>query len=349
MTPKLALFTALAAAAAAPPAPPLSTIFTSHTLNHTCFRVPGAVTAPSGDLLVFVEARGASCADNAPKDVALARSSDGGATWGAPQIVVAGYSAGTNHTCRNPTPVFAADGTLVLQFVNTTVEPWVTRQVTSADEGRTWGAPTAPLPAGAAADSMLAGPGAGLRLANSGRLLFCGTNYYDPGARPPVGARVWTSDDGGRSWDAQPAAFFAGMAECAMAQLNNGSVLINFRANHHDAACACRAQARSDDGGATFTPFTSAPALVEPVCSAGLLEAGGALYFSNPASRTARVNMTVRRSNDGGATWPAAVTVWPAGAAYSVLVPLAQGHVGIVFERIAAGEYSDVVFAAPDF
>ena len=34
-----------------------------------------------------------------------------------------------------------------------------------------------------------------------------------------------------------------------------------------------------------------------------------ALYFSNPASADARVNLTVRRSDDGGETWAAALTI----------------------------------------
>ena len=57
--------------------------------------------------------------------------------------------------------------------------------------------------------------------------------------------------------------------------------------------------------------------------------------------------MTVRWSADGGVTWPRAQLIWPAGSAYSVLVPLvATGGVGVIFERISAsGSYSDVVFA----
>ena len=116
-----------------------------------------------------------------------------------------------------------------------------------------------------------------------------------------------------------------------MAELGNGSVLINFRANHLN-PCLCRSQARSDDGGATWGPLAYVKDLIEPVCSAGLLElAGGAgLLFSNPASTTSRVNMTVRRSRDGGLTWPDSVQIWAGGGAYSVLVPTQGAAAGIV-------------------
>ena len=329
--------------------PSLSVIFTAGTDGHACYRVPGAVSAPSGALLVFVEARGASCEDNTPKDVMLARSNDGGVTWDAPVVVMPGFSLGTNHTYRNPTPVFSADGTLILQFVNTTVQPWRSLQLTSADEGRTWSSPADPRLG--VADSLLAGPASGILLRTPssprpGRLLFCGTNYYDPGNQPPVGARTWLSDDGGRTWTAPPGALFPTMAECVLAELADGSLLINFRANHENATCMCRAQARSINGGTNWSPLEYAPALIEPVCSAGLLQTSAGLYFSNPASRTSRINMTVRWSSDGGMTWPQAQQIWPAGSAYSVLVPIAASGVGVIFERIsAAGNYSDVVFA----
>lgn len=89
--------------------------------------------------------------------------------------------------------------------------------------------------------------------------------------------------------------------------------------------CHCRLQARSDDGGASWSAAVPVPALIEPVCAAGLLQVSpGALLFSNPATEGSRVNLTVRRSGDEGATWAAgAALVWPGPAAYSVLVPLA--------------------------
>ena len=79
-----------------------------------------------------------------------------------------------------------------------------------------------------------------------------------------------------------------------------------------------------------------APELIEPVCSAGLLQTAAGLFFSNPASSTGRVSLTVRKSLDGGATWPRSLLVYAGSAAYSVLVPVGEpalGAVGVVFER----------------
>ena len=68
---------------------------------------------------------------------------------------------------------------------------------------------------------------------------------------------------------------------------------------------------------------------------------GGGLLFSNPASESSRLNMTVRRSRDGGSTWPEHVQIWPGGSAYSVLVPVGGSGeaAGIVFETMQGSNY----------
>ena len=349
----LALSLAACCVVTAADPPHLSPIFIAGAHGYACFRIPSAVQAPSGALLVFAEAR-AACNDNSPlNDVVLSRSADSGVAWSAPAVVFPGFG---RFDFRNPTAVFARSGALLLQFVNATREPWRTLQMVSQDEGATWGPPVDP--ALGAADGLLPGPANGLLLSSGaspapGRLLMCGTNFYDatrPRTAPP-GARVWFSDDASGapgSWASPPSFFAANMSECAMAELGNGSVLVNFR-NERREHCDCRAQARSDDGGATWAPLAFVPDLVEPVCSAGLLELsrGRGLLFSNPASPTRRVNMTVRRSMDGGLTWPAEVLIWPGGGAYSVLVPVGSsgGAAGIVFETMDATGYNSIVFA----
>lgn len=327
--------------------PHLSPIFIAGR-GYACFRIPSAVQAPSGALLVFAEAR-AACNDNSPlNDVVLSRSADSGATWSAPAIVFSGFG---RFDFRNPTAVFSRSGALLLQFVNATHEPWHTLQMVSRDEGVTWSPPDDP--ALGVADSFLPGPANGLLLSGAspapGRLLMCGTNYYNSMQTAPRGTRVWFSDDAGApgSWTSPPA-FFGNFSECAMAELGDGSVLLNMR-NEHRIQCRCRAQARSDDGGATWGPLAFVPDLIEPVCSAGLLELSrGGLLFSNPASTTQRANMTVRRSMDGGLTWPEEVQIWPGGCAYSVLVPVGSsggGAAGVVFETMNASGYNRIVFA----
>lgn len=344
------LLTLLVACCSTDPLPRLTPIFIAGAHGYACFRIPSAVQAPSGALLVFAEAR-AACNDNSPlNDIVLSRSADSGSTWSAPAVVAPGFG---RLNLRNPTAVFSRSKALILQFVNATQGPWHTLQVVSHDEGATWGPPHDP--ALGSADSFLPGPANGLLLSGAspapGRLLLCGTNWYDFTRAPmaPRGARVWFSDDASGapgSWTSPPALTANNMSECAMAELRNGSVLINFR-NEKRLHCECRAQARSDDGGVTWSSLAFVPDLIEPVCSAGLLQLSAGLLFSNPDSLTQRVNMTVRRSMDGGLTWPTKALISPGGGAYSVLLPMGSsgGAAGIVFETMNASGYNGIVFA----
>jgi hypothetical protein len=69
------------------------------------------------------------------------------------------------------------------------------------------------------------------------------------------------------------------------------------------------AMSLSDDGGEHWGPITYQRQLVTPVCQGmvisyqGPSDAAPALYFSGPNSETARVNGTIRASDDNGLTF----------------------------------------------
>jgi len=149
---------------------------------------------------------------------------------------------------------------------------------------------------------------------------------------------VYYSDDGGATFNVSSTPL-PKMDEAVIAELDNGTLLLNMR-NDHVNACACRGISSSQDGGATWSPVTFDPVLIEPVCEASLVNIGGALYFSNPASTTTRANMTVRRTDVGSTAWrDGTLLVGPGDlwGGYSALLPNALPNAGavgaIVFER----------------
>lgn len=164
-----------------------------------------------------------------------------------------------------------------------------------------------------------------------GRLVFCAVRNAYEGDIPVF------SDDGGETFNFSTGVYRPGLDECNIAQAANGSLVMIARncemgnLDHcqmvpaaGDAAAgpgpgvgvAARgagnhrfAVSVSDDGGETWGPVRYQPQLVTPVCQGSIISHKGpsdkapALYFSGPGSETARVNGTIRASDDDGATF----------------------------------------------
>jgi len=130
-----------------------------------------------------------------------------------------------------------------------------------------------------------------------------------------------------------------------LVQRSNGELFGNMR-NHDEKNL--RAVATSAARGRTWTNFRLHPALISPVCQAGMTwydqDAKQCLLFSNPAD-TERRNMTVRVSLDEGDTWPIERVLHAGPAAYSSIAVLPDGEIGIFYERGDETPYDRVTFA----
>ena len=145
--------------------------------------------------------------------------------------------------------------------------------------------------------------------------------------------------------------------ECTVAELSDGRLMLNMR--NYDRSKKARQIAFSNDGGTTWQDQTADHALIELACQGSLLRVTSPedhtkpwLLFSNPASTSGRVQMTVRASYDDGKTWPAAQLIHAGGSAYSDLVKLGENEVGCLYEadgykRIALARVSLERLSAP--
>ena len=336
---------------------------------HT-YRIPAVILAANGDVLAFCEGRQDGRGDSGNIDLLMKRSTDGGKTWGKTQVV---WNDGPN-TCGNPCPVLdASTGTIHLLMTHNygddseaeiklrtgkgTRTVWIT---SSGDHGANWSPPREITKQAKAPDWdwYATGPGIGIQIArgpHAGRLVVpCDHSFHDPnGTRQDVqseyGAHVIYSDDHGETWKYSEA-IVPGMNECQLVELADpvGGLLINMRSYRgHD----CRARSYSEDGGQTWSKPEDVPALIEPVCQAGLIRAtpptetdAGLLVFSNPASQK-RVNMTVRTSRDDGNHWSEGLSLWSGPSAYSCLVALPEETIGCLYERGARSAYESLTFA----
>ncbi len=331
-------------------------IFRAGEGGYHTYRIPALIVSAKGTLLAFCEGRRNSGSDTGDIDLVLRRSVDGGKTWLPLQKIA---DAGED-TVGNPAPVVErATGTIFLLLTKNpghTSERQIERSAAqgdrtvwimrSNDDGANW---TEPVEITASVKKAewgwyATGPGNGIQL-RSGRLMVaCDHNRRDDQERH---SHVIYSDDRGETWKV------GGVAgdktnESAVAELGDGSVVLNMRSYHGKNR---RAVQRSTDGGLTWSALELDETLIEPVCQGSLVAAvpagkkpGQRLIFSNPAS-TKRERMTVRLSGNGGRSWGASRVIYDGPAAYSSLAVWGRNRVGLLYERGSKSPYESIVLA----
>ncbi len=347
----LTTFATLAAAALARAEIVETVPFRSGTEGYHTYRIPALVETANGTLLAICEGRKTSSSDAGDIDLVLKRSTDGGASWGLLTLVQEEGGTATI-TIGNPTPVVdRLTGRVWLAFCRNNSRVFVTF---SDDDGLTWSERRE-----ITADVKLAdwswyatGPVHGIQLergAHAGRLVLpC--DHISSGS--VWGSHVILSDDHGATWrlggvvDAQ-----SGYQpnESVAVELADGAVYLNSR-NH--GGQKRRVFALSADGGESFGAAALDDALIEPVVQASALrysavaqgDATNLVLFSNPATTSTRTRMTVRRSRDETATWDAGLLLHAGPSAYSDLVKLRDGRVGLLFEKGVSSAYETITF-----
>src|SRR5262245_44708945 len=126
-------------------------VFVAGEGGYHTYRIPSLIVTTKGTVLAFCEGRRLGRGDAGDIDLLLKRSSDGGGTWNATQIV---WDDGEN-TCGNPCPVVDRDtGTIWLLLTHNLgqdTEAQVIDQTSlgsrtcwlssSSDDGQTWAKP----------------------------------------------------------------------------------------------------------------------------------------------------------------------------------------------------------------
>ncbi|MGY8823559.1 MAG: sialidase family protein [Candidatus Latescibacterota bacterium] len=320
-----------------------SDLFTSGSEGYHTFRIPALIATPAGTLLAFCEGRRSAGSDSGDIDLLLRRSIDGGQTWSDIQTVW----AEPGNTCGNPCPVVDRETGIISLLMTHNLGTDVERQIIdgsssgtrtvwlarSSDDGQTWSQPREITAATKASNWTwyATGPGAGIQL-KSGRLVVpcdhieIATNKYY--------SHVILSDNGGETWRLGGITPTDQVNECEVAELEDGRLLLNMR--NYDPAQRARAYAHSSDGGESWSSLKRHPDLIEPICQASLRRLDGPngtyLLFTNPASNSARENMTVRLSSDSGLSWPISRVLYPGPAAYSCLATLPDGRIACLYE-----------------
>lgn len=338
-------------------------VFEALALGYQQVRVPAIVRTVRGVIVAFCEGRFADT-DWAPINILLRRSSDEGRTWDDVQMLVDGGDG----PASNAVPIAGRDGALHLICQKNYRQCLYFRSI---DDGLSWSDAFDITPAFEQFSPeynwrvFAPGPGHAIEL-RSGRLVVAvwlcnpaGADVLPGGDHRPSCVATIASDDGGRSWKrgdiiAHTEGDVLHPSECAVAEREDGSVMINIRS---ESACHRRIVAVSPDGLTNWSAPRFDEGLFDPVCMAGFLSCidprtgGTVLLFTNPDSAhdpqegakipvCARVNGVIKLSRDGGKSWPEWRVIDGGPFGYSDLASSPEGIVFCIYESGVWGESS---------
>lgn len=318
-------------------------IYNQGTDGFEVYRIPAIVKSKSNTLLAFAEARKArSNGDSGDIDLVVKRSSDNGKTW-SKQITI--WNDGQN-TCGNPVPIVDDRGRIhLLMTWNFQTDKWgaITNgtgedsrrpyYTYSDDDGITWAQPVEITSSVKKEkwDWYATGPCHGIQIQkgiHKGRLVA--PNYFTTRESGKVTSysHIIYSDDYGKTWKLGEPTPVGGVGECSVAEIGEGTLMLNMRADEGFYRKSCT----SIDGGLTWSSPQISIDQIDCKCQGSILSIGGAVFLSNAASATERINMTIKKSTDNGKNWKGQYTVYEGNSGYSDIVELSDSQIAIIYE-----------------
>ncbi|NQT87900.1 exo-alpha-sialidase [bacterium] len=306
------------------------------------YREQNIVITNRGTVVVVCQGRNQSAwSDRSGQDLVCKRSADSGKTWSKGRLMV---THGKKSICPNAAVYDRETGRIHVLYSRfewpytnadsrKTWEGQKRRQfdLWSDDEGKTWSKPREITAMMREKDAIVVfGSGEGIQLRHGprkGRLLVPGGDFE--GGKEYY---AFLSDDHGKTWFCgKPVP--CGASETAVAELPDGTLLANNRGRR-----GFRRRAVSADQGQTWAELREDKGLRSVSCNGSLIAVthpegkdGSVLLCSVPVGPK-RTHGTVYASFDGGKTWPVQKLAVEGSFAYSSLMELPDGSIGLFYE-----------------
>jgi sialidase-1 len=338
------------------------------------FREQNIVLTGAGKIVTIVQGRNVSSwSDRSGQDLLCKISEDQGESWSEPIMMV---TMGEKSICPNAAVYDRETGRIICLFSvfqwpftnSESRKSWEGLKnrefaIYSDDEGLTW-SESREITHMVKADTVVQvfGSGEGIQLKygpDRGRLIVPGGDFLPPYKR----VFAWFSDDHGDTWQSSSVVSnpHNRLTPCenSIAELGNGTLLMNERSQ----GIGQRWQSRSEDSGETWSPFMPVSDLPSISCNASIItveyrKKEWVLYAGpvgpdpgvmNPlddykgrklSSQEKRQNGVAFASSDGGKTWPVRKLIVPGLFAYSSLMELHDGTIGLFYE---ARDHQDIM------
>ena len=325
-----------------------SLVFVPTTDNCRFYRIPAMILDKEGNIVVAMDRRYNSNADLGGHkiDVSVRRSEDGGHTWSAQNIIATGDgSTQSSYGYGDAALARTKEGRIICIMAAGSVMYWNGMRwaaiSTSDDNGLTWTAPRQ-LYTSNFTDLVnnktnelgfygnFISSGKGLTTFD-GTVMFT-TNCLTQEDHGTPQCYILSSADNGDTWTLGPANAYAGCDESKLEQLNDSTLLVSVRQSGNRGFNTGSADATSWGTKWRNSAISGNACNADILVYSRLTEGKPNVMLHTYIKSGSRENLTLSRSLDEGKTWTDLMNIQPGGAAYSTMVKLPNGDVGILFE-----------------